>query len=295
MRLVRSIPELRIFLKSLRGSGSRVGFVPTMGYLHEGHASLIQQAKTRCDNVVVSVFVNPTQFVEGEDFDRYPHDLDRDQALCFKHNVTVMFIPEPKEVYPTGFSTFIDPGLMGQVLCGKDRPGHFRGVATVVGKFLSVVQPDLAFFGQKDLQQAAIIRRMIWDLNLPVELVVSPTVREADGLAMSSRNSYLTDEERMRALCISRALFAAESAYRGGTRSTNELLDTAKHILGELDELQYCELVDPLTLDSIDGHAGYISGLCIAGKIGNTRLIDNILLSESDDPTRHLSLMVAPE
>jgi pantoate--beta-alanine ligase len=266
-----------------------------MGYLHEGHASLIQQAQTRCGCVVVSVFVNPAQFVEGEDFDRYPHDPDRDQSLCFKHGVTVMFLPEPKEIYPTGFSTFIDPGPMGQVLCGQHRPGHFRGVATVVGKFLSVVQPDLAFFGQKDLQQAAIVRRMIWDLNLPVELVVSPTVREADGLAMSSRNSYLSDDERARALCISRALFAAESAYKNGTRSTHDLLDVAKRVLSELDELQYCELVDPLTLDSIEGQVGYISGLCVAGKIGKTRLIDNILLSDSDDPTRHLSLLAVPE
>jgi pantoate--beta-alanine ligase len=241
------------------------------------------------------VFVNPMQFGEGEDYGRYPHDLDSDQALCFRQDVTVMFVPEEKEMYPTGFATFIDPGQMGQVLCGKYRPGHFRGVVTVIGKLLNIVQPDLLFFGQKDLQQAAIVRRMLRDLNLPIELVITPTVREADGLAMSSRNTYLSPEERKRALCLSKALFSAEDAFRKGERSSAELIDTAKRRLGDLDEFQYCDLVDALTMDPIEGQVGRLAGLCVAGKIGTTRLIDNVLLSETSDPTRLLSLVAFPE
>ncbi|MCL1894206.1 MAG: pantoate--beta-alanine ligase [Holophagaceae bacterium] len=295
MRLIRSIPELRVLLKTMKGRGERVGLVPTMGYLHSGHEALIRQCRSRCDYVVVSVFINPLQFGPNEDFHRYPHDLDRDQTLCLEHGVEIMFMPEPKEMYSTGFSTFVDPGSMGNVLCGSYRQGHFRGVTTVVAKLLNTIQPDLAFFGQKDLQQSAIIRRMVWDLNIPVELVVIPTVRDDDGLALSSRNSFLSPEERCRALCISKALFEAESAFRGGVRLASEIINSAKNLLTELDELQYCELVDALTLDSIEGQIGRLVGLCVAGKIGNTRLIDNVLLSEADDPTRQLSLVGIPE
>jgi len=295
MRVVRSIPELRVLLKTLKKQGSRIGFVPTMGYLHEGHASLFQHCRARCDSVIASIFVNPTQFGPDEDLDRYPHDIDHDQALCLKHGVTMLFLPETTELYTTGFTTFIDPGPMGQILCGSNRPGHFRGVATIVAKLLNIVQPDLTFFGQKDLQQAAIVRRMIWDLNLPVELVVAPTIRESDGLAMSSRNSYLSERERVRARCISKALFAAASAFQKGVRSASELVNTAKQLLLDLDELQYCELVDALTMDPIVGEVKRLAGLCVAGKIGKTRLIDNVLLSESDDPTRLLSLVAPPD
>ena len=295
MRIARSIPELRILLKTLKERSGRIGFVPTMGYLHEGHASLIRHCKTRCDSVVVSVFVNPTQFGAEEDFSRYPQDMERDQALCLNQEVTALFIPDLKEIYPTGFSTFIDPGPMGEVLCGKFRPGHFRGVTTVVGKLMNIVQPDLAFFGQKDLQQVAIIRRMVRDMNLPVELVVTPTIREADGLAISSRNAYLSAEDRQRALCISRALFAAEDAYRSGVRSACKLIDTARRLLTDLDELQYCELVDALTMDPIGGNVERLAGLCVAGMVRATRLIDNVLLSEASDPTNLLSLVCLPE
>jgi len=295
MRVVRSIPELRILLKTFKEKGGRIGFVPTMGYLHEGHVSLLKHCRTRCDSIVVSVFVNPMQFGEEEDYARYPQDMERDQALCLNQGVTALFIPDLKEIYPTGFSTFIDPGPMGDVLCGKYRPGHFRGVTTVVGKLMNIVQPDLAFFGQKDLQQVAIIRRMVRDMNLPVELVVTPTIREADGLAMSSRNTYLSPEERKRALCMSRALFASESAYHNGERSANKLINAAKQLLTDLDELQYCELVDALTMDPIAGNVERLAGLCVAGRIGKTRLIDNVLLSESSDPTNMLSLVGLPE
>ena len=295
MRLIRNTPELRVLLKPLREKGGRIGFVPTMGYLHEGHASLIRHCKTRCETTIVSIFVNPMQFGDGEDFDRYPHDPDRDQAICFEQEVTAMFIPELKEIYPTGFGTFIDPGQMGDVLCGEYRPGHFRGMVTVVGKLLNIVQPDLVFFGQKDLQQAAIVRRMVRDLNLPVELVIAPTVRETDGLAMSSRNSYLSPKERVRALCISRALFAAKDAFANGMCDSEDLINTARSLLGELDEIQYCELVDALTMGPLVGRVSRLAGLCVAGKVGDTRLIDNVLLSEDSDPTRLLSLVGFPE
>ena len=295
MRLVRVASELRVLLKPLRGQKGRIGFVPTMGFLHEGHASLIRNCRLRCDTVVVSVFVNPLQFGADEDFGRYPHDLENDQALCLNQGVTALFIPEQKEIYPTGFNTFIDPGQMGEALCGRDRPGHFRGVATVVGKLLNIVQPDLVFFGQKDLQQAAIVRRMIRDLNLPVELVVTPTVRDADGLATSSRNIYLSPADRARALCISRALFAAEEAFRKGVRSAEELVNMARGLMTELDEVQYCELADAMTMDPLEGQVGRLAGLCVAGKIGKTRLIDNLLLSEASDPTRLLSLAALPD
>jgi pantoate--beta-alanine ligase len=295
MRIVRSIPELRVLLKTQKRREGRIGFVPTMGYLHEGHESLIKHCRSRCDSIVVSVFINPTQFGPGEDFHQYPHDPDRDQALCLESGVNILFMPEAKEVYSTGFNTFVDPGSMGQQLCGKYRPGHFRGVATVIAKFLNIIQPDLVFFGQKDLQQSAIIRRLIWDLNIPVELVVVPTVREPDGLALSSRNVYLSPEERERALCISRALSAAESAFQNGVRSADKLIAIASQQLTDLDEVQYCELVDAFTMDSIEGQVGRLAGLCIAGKVGKTRLIDNTLLSEADGPTRLLSLVGIPE
>lgn len=292
MRVVRTISELRVALKSLREGGHSIGFVPTMGYLHEGHASLIRQSTARCDATVVSIFVNPTQFGPSEDLATYPRDLERDQALCLKAGVKLLFLPEPAEVYPTGFSTFIEPGPLGSVLCGEHRPGHFRGVATVVVKLLNMVEPNLAFFGQKDLQQVAIIRRVVKDLNLPVDVVMIPTAREADGLAMSSRNTYLSPEQRQRALCISRALQAAERAFEAGERRVPELLDLARTQLTEVDELQYCELVDAHTLDPLRLTVTRSAAICVAAKVGSTRLIDNVLLSPSQHDTQELSFPI---
>jgi pantoate--beta-alanine ligase len=211
------------------------------------------------------------------------------------NGVNILFVPEPKELYSTGFNTFVDPGPMAECLCGKYRPGHFRGVATVVAKLFNIIQPDLAFFGQKDLQQTAIIRRLVWDLNIPLELVVAPTVRDKDGLAMSSRNTYLTASERAKALCIPKALSGAGMAFNTGNRSSRELLKIARSLLTGLDEIQYCDLVDALTMDTIEGEITKLAGLCVAGKVGSNRLIDNILLSESSDPTSLLSLVGLPE
>lgn len=290
MRIVRTIPELRALIRTLREGGQRVGFVPTMGFLHEGHAALIRHSTSRCDATVVSIFVNPTQFGPGEDLAQYPRDLERDQNLCLQLGVKVLFLPEVPEVYPTGYTTFVDPGPMAERLCGAFRPGHFRGAATVVAKLFNMVQPDLAFFGQKDFQQSVIIRRMVRDLNLAVDVVVAPTVREADGLALSSRNTYLAPEARTRALALSRGLFAAEAAFKDGERRAEVLLQTARAQLGEVDELQYLELVDTQTLDPLAGELTRTGALCVAARVGRTRLIDNVILSPTDEGVSFLHL-----
>ena len=289
MRIVRSISELRVALKALRESGQSIGFVPTMGFLHEGHGSLIRQSTARCDATVVSVFVNPSQFGPSEDLALYPRDLERDQNLCLRLGVTILFMPEPQEVYPTGFATSITVGDMGDLLCGQFRPGHFRGVATVVAKLFSMVQPDLAFFGQKDLQQTAILQRMVKDLNLPVDILVVPTVRESDGLALSSRNTYLSPENRQRALGISRGLLGAEKAFKAGERDAETLVALVQAELAKLDQIQYCQVVDPLTLDALAGSITRPAAIVVAVLVGKTRLIDNILLSPTGDDAQFIS------
>jgi pantoate--beta-alanine ligase len=289
MRIVRSIPELRVALKAVRESGQSIGLVPTMGFLHEGHASLIRQSTARCDTTVVSVFVNPTQFGPGEDLERYPRDLERDQNLCLRLGVGTLFMPDPAEIYPTGFSTSIEVGPIADALCGRFRPGHFRGVATIVTKLFNLVQPDLAFFGQKDLQQTSVIRRVVKDLNLPVDILVAPTVREADGLALSSRNAYLGPKARKTALGISRGLFAAEAQFQAGERDAATLVATVRQELQGVDEIQYCEAVDPLTMDSLAGAVSRPAALCVAVVLDGTRLIDNVLLSPGGAATQFIS------
>jgi pantoate--beta-alanine ligase len=288
MRVVRTIADLRALLRPLRKEGKRIGFVPTMGFLHEGHGALIRQSAARCDGTVVSIFVNPTQFGPSEDLANYPRDLERDQNLCLESGATVIFLPEIAEIYPTGFQTHIEPGRLADPLCGRYRPGHFRGVATVVAKLFNIVEPDLAFFGQKDFQQTVVIRRMARDLNLPVDVVVVPTIREADGLAMSSRNAYLDEDARGRALCISQGLLAAKHAFDEGERQAARLLDIARRPLSGVDSIQYLELVDTQNLESIHGQVDRTAALCVAGYVGSTRLIDNVVLvpSTTDTPGR---------
>lgn len=286
MRIVRSIADLRVLLKTLREKGKRIGFVPTMGYLHEGHGALVKQSAARCDATVVSIFVNPTQFGPSEDLSKYPRDLESDQGLCLEWGATVLFLPEPAEIYPSGFQTFVEPGRLAEPLCGQYRPGHYRGVATVVAKLFNIVEPDLAFFGQKDFQQTLVVRRMVRDLNLPVDVVVVPTIREADGLAMSSRNVYLSEDERARALSISRGLLAAEAAFQAGERRSAQLLALAHEPLkakGGVDQLQYLELVDGQTLDAFEGDVDRTVAICVAAYVGTTRLIDNVILTPSHD------------
>ncbi len=291
MRVVRTTADLRSLLRPLRGEGKRIGFVPTMGFLHEGHGTLIRQSAARCDATVVSIFVNPTQFGPSEDLSSYPRDLERDQNLCLECGTTVLFIPDAAEIYPTGFQTHVEPGRLAEPLCGRYRPGHFRGVATVVAKLFNLVQPDLAFFGQKDFQQTVVIRRMVRDLNLPVDVVVVPTVREADGLALSSRNTYLDEDARRRALCLSQGLLAAKEAFEGGERDPGALLATARGPLSGVDSVQYLELVDAQTLETLQGPVDRTVALCVAAYVGSTRLIDNVVMAPpAVDPGLNVSL-----
>ncbi|MGY3078015.1 pantoate--beta-alanine ligase [Bradyrhizobium sp. LM6.10] len=249
-----------------------------MGCLHRGHMALVEESRARCDATVVSIFVNPTQFGPKEDLTTYPRDFLRDEQLCRDAGVNIVFALEAQEVYPPQFDTFIEPGALAQSLCGIFRPGHFRGVATVVCKLFNMVQPDVAFFGQKDFQQCAVVRRMSVDLNLPIEIVTVPTVREPDGLAMSSRNRYLSAPERNRALAISRGLLAAETEFRAGERDPVRLLSIVRRHLEPLDELQYLEIVDAETLKPATNPFSRPVAICAAGYVGSTRLIDNVVL-----------------
>ncbi|MBR1130914.1 pantoate--beta-alanine ligase [Bradyrhizobium iriomotense] len=278
MQTITTVAEVHHALAEARRADKRVGFVPTMGYLHDGHLALIEASRAQCAVTVVSIFVNPTQFGPNEDLSTYPRDFQRDEKLCRDAGVAIVFAPGAKEVYPAQFETFIEPGELAKPLCGAFRPGHFRGVATVVSKLFNMVQPDVAFFGQKDFQQCAVVRRMAIDLNMPIEIVTVPTVREADRLAMSSRNRYLSEEDRGRALAISRGLFAAAEEFRLGERNVDKLIAIAKRHLETVDRLQYLELVDGDTLKPAASPLRRPAALCVAAYVGSTRLIDNVIL-----------------
>ncbi len=253
--------------------------MPTMGALHEGHLSLVRAAKTQSDVVAASIFVNPTQFGPNEDFSNYPRALERDCELLKKEVVDLLFAPSVEEMYPTGAITYVTVEGMSDKLCGKSRPGHFRGVTTVVSKLFNIVEPDVAFFGQKDAAQLAIIRRMVRDLNLPVEIIGCPIVRELDGLAMSSRNAYLDPQQRKTALVLSRALKGLERKFAGSERDAQRLIAAGKAIFAsELGaRLDYLEIVDPDTLDPIATIAAPTL-VAVAAFVGTTRLIDNVVL-----------------
>ena len=283
MKVVRTKSELRTALETDRHRDRTVGLVPTMGYLHDGHLSLLRTARERCDVVVLSLFVNPAQFGPGEDLAGYPRDEGRDLELASQGGADLVFAPSATEVYPDGFATAVDvEGGLTDVLCGApDRrgPEHFRGVTTVVAKLFNIVHPDLAFFGQKDAQQALVLRRMARDLDFPVEIVVLPTVREADGLAMSSRNAHLTPDDRRRAVALRRALQAAEEAAAAGTEETSAALAAAR---GELEaagiEPEYLEARDAESLlpaQSFDGRPVLVA---VAARVGDARLIDNTII-----------------
>lgn len=277
MQLITTIDAFR----QARAGYGQLGFVPTMGYLHEGHLSLVRQARAECGAVAVSIFVNPTQFAPQEDFARYPRDLDRDLALLEREGVDLVFAPEVAEMYPPGYGTYVVLPEANAVLEGAARPDHFRGVATVVCKLLNIVQPTKAYFGQKDAQQTVVVRQMVADLNLPTTIVVAPTVHEADGLAMSSRNAYLNPEQRAAAPALFRALSAAEALYAAGERRGEVLRQTMREVLaGEpLLNPEYVSAADPLTLRELDevGPRGVL--LSLAVRTGNVRLIDNILIT----------------
>jgi len=273
---------MRAESRAIRGAGKRLGFVPTMGALHEGHLSLVRAARSSSDLVAASIFVNPTQFGANEDLAKYPRSFERDRELLQGERVELLFAPSVEEMYPAGAVTWVTVEGLSDKLDGRSRPGHFRGVTTVVAKLFHVVQPDAAFFGQKDAAQVAIIRRMVRDLNLPVEIGVCPIVRAADGLAMSSRNAYLDPDERKRALVLQRSLLRAEHLAETGERNAARLVAAGRE---EIDKessvrLDYFEIVNPDTLDPLEDISG--GGLvAVAAVVGGTRLIDNILLGTS--------------
>ena len=277
MEVVREIGEVRRLLEPARRAGKSIGFVPTMGYLHEGHLSLVEKARVENDRVVVSIFVNPTQFGPGEDSQRYPRDLPRDLDLCARAGVGLVFTPEPSEMYPAGFQTRVEVESLSQGLCGGSRPGHFRGVATVVAKLFAIVQPDRAYFGEKDAQQLRVIERMTMDLSLPVRIVPVPTLRESDGLAMSSRNVYLGAEERRAALVLYRALMLARDLTAAGMRRAAEIKRRMLSLIEAepMARLDYLAIVDSDTLAPVEELQKPVL-IALAVYIGKTRLIDNI-------------------
>ena len=279
MQIYRTKQKLRDQVAEWRRQGLTVGLVPTMGYLHEGHLSLIRIARANADRVVVSVFVNPTQFGPNEDFEAYPRDETRDVALCEETGADAVFAPTPEEMYAAGATVHVVEDRMSRVLCGKSRPIHFGGVLTVVLKLFHIVMPDVAVFGQKDAQQLAILRRMVRDLDVPVRLIGAPIVREPSGLAMSSRNSYLTNEEKTRALALRRALDAAEAAWAAGRTDVAGVRAEMRAILEAAGaDIDYVEFVDAESLEDVPAlRSGTL--VAIAAKIGHTRLIDNTVLS----------------
>jgi pantoate--beta-alanine ligase len=281
MKICSTIPEARAACRDVRASRKRLGLVPTMGALHEGHLSLVRAAKAQCDAVAVSIFVNPTQFGPTEDLSKYPRQFERDCRLLEKESVEILFSPPVEEIYSNSNDqvTWVVVEGLSEKLDGRSRPGHFRGVTTIIAKLFHIVEPEAAFFGQKDAAQLAVIRRMVHELNFPVEIVACPIVREADGLAMSSRNAYLNREERGRALVLQRSLQRAQQEFQAGERIAARLISAAKEVLTREPQvrLDYFEIVDPDTLDPVERISGKTL-VAIAASVGSTRLIDNLVL-----------------
>src|SRR5579872_218747 len=279
MKICKTIDEMRLAGREARRAGKRLGFIPTMGALHEGHLSLVRAAKSACDVVAVSIFVNPLQFGPTEDLAKYPRTFERDTGLLEKEAVDILFAPTAAEMYPKEAVTYVTVEGLSEKLCGRSRPGHFRGVTTVVAKLFHIVEPDKAFFGQKDAAQFAIIRRMVQDLNLPIEIVVCPIVREPDGLAMSSRNAYLKPLERKSALVLYRSLMEIKNRFDHGERTAANLIAAGKQLLSKEAGVRpdYLEIVDPSTLEPMTSLTKPAL-VAAAAVVGTTRLIDNIVL-----------------
>lgn len=278
--VIKTVREVREHVRAWRNEGLSVGLVPTMGFLHEGHRSLIERAVAENDRVVVSVFINPIQFAPNEDLESYPRDIEADRALCTDAGAAMIFNPEPAEMYPQGFCTAVDMNGLKFELCGKSRPIHFSGVCTVVTKLFNIVGPDRAYFGQKDAQQLAIIRRMVRDLNMPLEVVGCPIVREEDGLAKSSRNTYLNEQERAAALILSKTIFLGQKLVDEGERDAKKLIAAMEaNIATEpLARIDYVDVVDAENIERIDRLEGEVL-VAMAVHIGKTRLIDNFIAS----------------
>jgi pantoate--beta-alanine ligase len=279
MDIISRIREMRKQADKLRQEGTIIALVPTMGYLHEGHLSLMREGKRCGDVLVISIFVNPAQFGPNEDFAGYPRDMDRDLALADEVGVDIVFSPEVEDMYPTGFQTYVDVAYVTKNLCGASRPSHFRGVTTVVAKLFNIVRPHIAIFGQKDYQQLVTIQRMAADLDMDVQIVGAPTVREPDGLAMSSRNSYLSPEERTAALCLVRSLERGEALYREGVRDASRIVQEVRGIIESepLAQIDYVKVCDAVSIEDI-GTIERDAVIALAVRIGKARLIDNTIL-----------------
>ncbi|MCD6216683.1 pantoate--beta-alanine ligase [bacterium] len=273
--------ELRNVLWDIRASQKTIGFVPTMGFLHDGHLSLVKNSVEKCDFTVVSIFVNPAQFGPNEDLDNYPRDYEQDKKLLENAKTDLIFYPEKESLYPDGFSTWVVEDKLSKVLCGKSRPTHFKGVLTIVAKLFNIVQPDFAFFGQKDYQQLLLIKKMVKELDFPIEIISCPIVRESDGLAMSSRNKYLSDKERSDSLVLPRIIFEIEKAFQDGESNTKNLISLKDKIISDSNsknvKLEYFEILNSDNLEPLD-KIEKSALVAIAGKCGSTRLIDNIIL-----------------
>ena len=279
MNIIETVAEVRSQVKSWRKEGLKIGLVPTMGFLHEGHQSLIERACRENDRVVVSVFVNPAQFGPNEDLESYPRDLKHDAALCEAVGADMIFHPTPEEMYPEGFCSFVDMDILTKELCGLSRPVHFRGVCTVVSKLFNIVQPDKAYFGEKDAQQLAVIRRMVLDLNMDIQIVGCPIIREADGLAKSSRNTYLSAEERKAALVLSRSIFAGKQLSEQGETDAKTIIKKMTDIIESepLAKIDYVKIVDLITMQQIEKiNRPFLAAIAVY--IGKTRLIDNFMI-----------------
>jgi len=284
MEVAETIRSVRSLVKAARKKGKKIGFVPTMGALHIGHISLIEAAKKGSDFVVVSIFVNPTQFGPGEDFEKYPRPFDTDLEICSKKDVEVVFAPTPEEMYKSENLTWVNVEKLTKGLCGQFRPEHFRGVATVCTKLFNIVMPDVAFFGQKDAQQAVVIKRMVADLNMPLEIVVCPTIRQPDGLTVSSRNKYLTVEQKKDAVLIYKSLQKCREMIKAGVTDVEQVIDQMQKVLLQIPsiKIEYVSIVDAKTLQPLEKAQGKVLA-AVAVRIGQTRLIDNILV----DVTKH--------
>ncbi|NLD47294.1 MAG: pantoate--beta-alanine ligase [Clostridiaceae bacterium] len=279
MKIIKTIQEIREEIKKHRGQGKTVGFVPTMGYLHEGHLSLVNASKKQNDITVMSIFVNPVQFGPNEDFEKYPRDTQSDLKKAETAGVDFVFLPSVSEMYPEGYKTYVSVEGITEVLCGKSRPGHFKGVTTIVTKLFNIVKPTRAYFGQKDAQQVAVIMKMVRDLDMDIEIVSCPIIRESDGLAMSSRNVYLKPEERKAAVILSRALFEAVDLIKNGCRNRDEVIEYLRKRINkeELAQIDYAEAVNAITLEDSALLEGRVL-VALAVRFGNTRLIDNVIV-----------------
>jgi len=285
MKLIKSISEMKDYVSAVKRRGMSVALAPTMGALHVGHLSLLKIAREACDVSVASVFVNPTQFGPKEDFDKYPRNLESDSEQAESAGCDCLFAPDAGEMYPNGYGTYVDAGPIGEVMCGAARPGHFRGVATVVLKLFNIVTPDAAIFGAKDAQQVAVIKKVVEDLNLPIRIITAPIVREKDGLAMSSRNAYLTEKERIQSTSINKALTEAKKIFDKGEKSVERIKEVIVSTInnsGGLIQVEYVEIVDPTTLNpfiaDIDDNTPALIAVACRTQESKTRLIDNIVV-----------------